>query len=129
MKCWCSLKIFSIHSFHYSLKMPWLKCVDERSAIFAVIRAKDWRQVNGGFLTFPPLTADHNHHLSQVGQKSGISKKKLCFDSFASVWCPMQARYYLKRRKYRMFSKRRSLITEKYAACNLSFRPIKLFRL
>ena len=87
MKCWCSLKIFSIHSFHYSLQMPLLKCVDERSAIFAVIRAKDWRQgqVNGGFLRFLPLTADHNHHPSQVGQKKVEYLKEMCFDSFASV--------------------------------------------
>ena len=58
--------------------MPLLKCVDERSAIFAVIRAKDWRQVNGGFLTFPPLTEDHNHHLSHVGQKKVEYLKKNC---------------------------------------------------
>ena len=75
------MKIF-FHTFFFIAPSKYL------SLRFALIRqAKDWRQgqVNGGFLTFPPLTADHNHHPSQVGQKKVEYLKEMCFDSFASV--------------------------------------------
>ena len=72
--------IFPYILFHCSLKIPFIE-------ICLIRQAKDWRQgqVNGGFLRFLPLTADHNHHPSQVGQKKVEYLKEMCFDSFASV--------------------------------------------